>query len=227
MRFKSVVAAAAALVLGGSVSAGPVTWSFSAPSNGSYFPDGASGGITFPNTASQAGGSSITAARVAEWSIAGADSPDRVSGLAYTFDLELRDDLSGQTAMLTFQGLLSGTFWHTGADLTSTFTGATTQTATVGGNLLTVSLTGFESPSGYGDESAGRITAGVRVGSSATDVGGGSGVKGESLGPQSPSAAPEPATLLLAALGLPAAAVMRRVRRRAARPAPSADTKVD
>lgn len=209
MSVKSAAAAAALLVLAGAASAEPVSWSYQAPSNESYFPDGASGGLTFPNLGYQAGGADIVAARVAQWSIAKAQTPDRLGagGMAYEFDLQLRDDLSGDTATLTFHGLLSGSYWRTGADLTNTFTGATRQTAELGGNLYAVTLTGFEAPTGYGDELAGRITAGVEVG----PVKGG----GTPNGPGGGVATPEPGTLLLAALGLPLAGVALRRKRRA------------
>jgi hypothetical protein len=215
MSLKSAVAVAGLLVVAGTGFAGPVPWSFSAPSNEAFFPAGATGGITFPNLALQAGGSSIVAARVAEWSIATAGSPDLASGLGYHFDLEVRDDLSGQTATMTFEGILNGSYWRTGSNLTTTFTGATTQTATLGGNLYTVALTGFDAPTGYGDELAGQITAGVRVGPPVKDgPGGGTGGGG---GPVlDPTATPEPTTLLLAALGLPALGALRLARRKRA-----------
>src|SRR4051812_25221356 len=98
MSVKSAVAAAAVFVLAGAAYAEPVPWSYAGPSNESYFPAGASGGITFPNYGFQAGGSDVVAARVAEWSIAKAGTPDRVSGLAYQFGVQVRDDASGQTA---------------------------------------------------------------------------------------------------------------------------------
>ena len=207
MSLKSAVAAAAVLVVAGTASAGPVPWSFRAPSNETFFPAGATGGITFPNTAYQAGGPDVVAARVATWSIARADSPDRASGIPYHFDLEVRDDPSGQSATLTFQGVLTGSYWRTGSDLTNEFTGATLQTAELGGNLYAVALTGFDAPTGYGDEFAGRITAGVRVGDTVKD-GGGNPV-------YSPTATPEPTTFLLVALGLPVLGAARAARRKA------------
>src|SRR5262245_59950209 len=88
MSLKSAVAVAGLLVVAGTGFAGPVPWSFRAPSNESFFPAGATGGITFPNLALQAGGSDIVVARVAEWSIATASSPDQAGGLGYHFDLE-------------------------------------------------------------------------------------------------------------------------------------------
>lgn len=212
MSVKSAAAAAVVLVLAGVAFAEPVPWSYAGPSNESYFPAGASGGITFPNYGFQAGGSDVVVTRVAEWSIAQAGSPDTVSGLAYQFGMQLRDDPSGQTATLTFHGLLTGSYWRTGSGLTNTFTGATMQTAELGGNLYTVSLTGFEAPTGYGDELAGRITAGVRVAAvqdGGPPQGGSGGGSGEGV------TTPEPATLLLAALGLPAVGAVRALRRRA------------
>lgn len=210
MSLKSAVAAAVLLVVAGTGSAGPVPWSFRAPANEAYFPTGATGGVTFPNLGFQAGGADITAARVATWSIAAADSPDRVSGLAYQFALEVRDDLSGNTAKLTFHGLLSGSYWRTGSDLTNAFTGATLQEVELGGNRFAVALTGFDAPTGYGDEFAGRITAGVRVGDAVKD---GGGVLG-------PNATPEPTTLLLAAVGLPLVGLVTRRRCRPRRESP-------
>ena len=125
MSVKSAAAAAALLVLAGVAFAEPVPWSYAGPSNESYFPAGATGGITFPNYGFQAGGSDVVVTRVAEWSIAKAGSPDQVSGQAYQFGLQLRDDTSGQTATMTFHGILTGSYWRTGASLTTPFTGST------------------------------------------------------------------------------------------------------
>lgn len=178
----------------------PVNWSYRNPLAEIAFADGATGGLTFPNTVFQprTGSAEIMATRVASYSIAPDTTPDRITSLPFHFALELRDDLSGETARLTFAGVFSGDLWRTGSELTARYAGTTDQAVLLGGNRYRVELGGFAAPSGYGDPEAGSISALVTVFGS---------------DPPSPVNAPEPATAALAALGLVTVAGAARVRR--------------
>ena len=191
----------------------PVGLTYGNPSNEILLPDGATGGFSFPNTASSAvpadGG--VVATRLVAWSVAPEDAPDRVSNLPYQFAVEF-GDLSGETARVSFAGTLSGSFWRTGAALTNRFTGPTTRTAEVGGSRVTVDLTGFVSPTGYGEEFAGSITARVTLGADPVPVPGPE--VPEPAPPAPPTATPEPATFALVLPGLLALAARRLGRHR-------------
>jgi hypothetical protein len=193
----------------------PVSWSFRNPTNEIAFPEGATGGFSFPNTPyrSFTGGGEIVAAKLSSYSVAAESDPDRVSGLPYRFTLELRDDASGDTAGLRFEGVLSGSVWRTGSDLRNRFTGGDTRSADLGGHTYTVSLTAFDGPDGYGDGEAGSITARVSI----ADVGGEPETPG---GGPVVSATPEPATAILAIFDLPVVGLVRAARQPPRRPAP-------
>jgi len=146
--------------------------------------------------------------KVYSWSVATETNADRVTDLPYRFGVELRDDLSSQTALLSFQGTLSGRFWRTGSELTTTFVGDTVQSAELGGREYEIRLSGFDAPTGYGEAGGGMIRANVRL------LDGGS----PDAGPDSPSGenlqTPEPTTAVIALVGLPVVAWVRSARRR-------------
>lgn len=208
-----IAAGVVALLLGTTVaSAGPLplSWSVRTPTNTVSRPDGATGGFSFPNTVFEPGvweGATVVTT-IASYSIAPADAPDRVTDLPYQFDVELRDDASGETARFVFSGELSGTVWRAGSDLSNRFTGSTTGTAELGGNTYRIELGGFTAPTGYGDEAAGQITARVSL---AED-------EFEPIDPPPGSVVvtPEPGTLVIGglAVSLGGAAFARRARRR-------------
>ena len=174
--------------------AGPL-WGYRSPSNSSVLSPGAAAGLTFPNTpwADGPAGGRITATPVESWSVAPAGSPDRVTGAAYTFDLELKDYASGLSGVLNFGGTLDGSIWKTGADLSNAFTGPTTGTLGLGPNVYTVTLDTFDPPTGFGDGGAGRITADVSIHAAdgATEA-----------EPGAPAQTPEPSGALLGALAV-------------------------
>src|SRR5215212_977840 len=107
------------LLFAPTVAAG-LMWGYENPANSALLTPGSAAGLTFPNTP-QAGGPAdgrITATAVQQWSVAPATSPDRVDNGAYTFGLKLTDHASGASGVLTFKGMLDGSIWKTGADLT-------------------------------------------------------------------------------------------------------------
>jgi hypothetical protein len=197
------------LLASGTASAGPLplSWSFRSPTNTVALPDGVTGGFSFPNTVFEPGGWDAPAAvsTVASYSVASAEAPDRVADLPYQFAVELRDDASGETARFTFSGALSGTLWRTGSELSNRFTGATTQTAELGGHTYVIELDGFTPPGGYGDAAAGEITA--RVSLAVTSV--------DPPPVDSVVETPEPGTLLIGGAALAAGGFAALRRRRA------------
>lgn len=210
---KAVVGLVLTLVAG-RADAGPLpaSWSYRNPLNEIAFADGASGGLTFPNTVFQSvtGDGEIVATKVASYSIAAAANPDRVTSLPYHFEMELRDDKSGEVARLFFEGLLTGDLWRTGTTLSNQSSSQSVQSLGLGDNLYTVTVGRFTAPSGYGDEAAGAITTQVSV----TGLVGPPPESTDVPTPPSPSInTPEPTTVALVLAGLPVAWVLRSSRR--------------
>lgn len=133
------------------------------------------------------GNSEIVALNLTTFSSA-AGTIDLFTAKAYRLTLELTDQQSGATGALTFQGQFNGTLTTTAAFISNTFTGATTQTLPLGGNLYTVALGPYSPPGPPGDSSSGALSATVSV----------------SALPAAPPVqdTPEPSGLLLAGLGL-------------------------
>jgi hypothetical protein len=206
---RSVVVAVCLVLVGGLAAARAdfmfIPWSYGNPTNGTVITPGADGGLSLPNRdfIASGGDSRIQASPLVAWSSAPADAPDTVVDGAYTFGLEIRDEVSGAVATLEFAGVLNGTIWQTGSDLTNVFTGPTTRSVDLGANRYNVSLSGFVAPTGYGVDEAGGFSGSVsvrpRTGSGPTDP---------------PTATPEPGTLVMAALGLPLAGLARVIARR-------------
>jgi hypothetical protein len=180
-------------------------WGYENPANSTLLTPGSAAGLTLPNAPRADGPSDgrITATAVQQWSVAPATSPDRVSQGAYTFDLKLTDYASGASGVLNFKGMLDGSIWKEGADLTNTFTGPKSGTLDLGGNTYTVTLDEFTPPNGFGENGAGRLTADVAV---------------QAAGQPDPADAettaqtPEPGTAVLGVVGLLTGAAMRRLR---------------
>lgn len=190
------------------LAAGPLpAWSYRTPTNTIAGADVMTGGLSFPNEAytGVTGDAVVSLTPVYSWSVASADSPDRVADLAYQFGVELRDDLSATTAYLSFQGTLTGSLWRTGSDLQNTFTGSTAYTMDLGGRAYTVTLEGFDAPTGYGLAGGGAIWARVE----ADDV-----VSEKPTESPANIQTPEPTILVLTAAAMPVLAVLRSGRRK-------------
>ena len=181
-------------------------WGYESPTNSTLLTPGSAAGLTFPNMPRTDGPADgrITATSLQQWSVAPPTAPDRVDQGAYTFDLRLTDYASGASGVLNFKGMLDGSIWKEGSDLTNTFTGPTSGTLDLGGNTYTVTLDGFTAPTGFGEGGAGRITADVAV-----QAAGESGTP--AVGPTA-AQTPEPATAVLGLFGLLAGAVGKRFR---------------
>ena len=126
---------------------------------------------------------------------------DTLTKVPYSLTVQLTDLNSGASHLLTFNGTFSGTLSTTSANITTTFLDPVTQTIQLGQHDYTVSLNSFVAPGIQADPTAGSIGAHVSI----TDANGG-GVGVQSV--------PEPTTLLLAGLALPAGLAWWRVRGR-------------
>jgi hypothetical protein len=153
------------------------------------------GGVSFTNEPQRSvtGSSDIVASNLRVFSSADPSSPDKLSsGGAYSFVLVVTDKASGDSAVLTFTGKLSGTFSASNANVTNAFTGQTSQSVTLGNFTYTISFpaSNFSPPGPPLASNAGSISAHVAVADASS--GGGPG----------PATVPEPTTLVLSGLGL-------------------------
>jgi len=183
------IGATCAFILGGSAGAlaGPgydYDWTPSPATIQSNTPG--QGTINLQGTGSVVGTvtTNVIAARVWVTSIQHFDMPAQFTNAAYTLSLKLTDEPSGQSGVLTFQGLLNGTAWKHGSLITNTFVGPTTETIALGNEQYTVTLGSFVPPGPPGRRNAGTIGATI------------------TMQPLSTQATPEPSTLALAGLGL-------------------------
>jgi hypothetical protein len=133
--------------------------------------------------------SDIVATNIRTFSNAARANPNNFLDAAYALTLRLTDDASGETATLTFGGVFNGTLSATSANISTTFTTPTAQSAVLGGNTYTVTVGDYSPPGPPGISNAGSIGATVEV-VPADDTGGG------------PNDVPEPSTLLLSTFGL-------------------------
>jgi hypothetical protein len=188
--------AAIALLLGTGLTARAslVAWSYDFDRTPAVVLAG-TGGVTLTNEpgATAAGSSDIVATNLKVFSSADASSPDHLSPTPYTLTLSLTDTASHASTTMTFHGMLSGTFSAGSAHILNSFTGATMLTAVLGGNTYAVNLGAYSPPGPPSASNSGSISAHVTV----TPAGnhGGHG------GPP-PSTTPEPATAIMAGLGL-------------------------
>jgi hypothetical protein len=166
------------------------------------------GGLSLTNepTKNADGTSDVVVTNIRGFSSASRANPDKFTHAGYTFMLVLTDLSSGQSAHMSFTGFFSGTLSATSSNIANTFTGATTETATLGGHTYMVSLGNYSPPGPPTASNAGSISAHVSVDQFLPPP------------PIPPSEhAPEPSTLLLSFMGLVGvgAAAWRKRRRSA------------
>jgi hypothetical protein len=180
--------------------ADPISWGFDWRPNNPVITANlpGTGGITLTDepTGTLDGPSDLIVTNITTFSSAQADNPDQVSSGAYSLTLHLTDFASQVTAALNFSGILSGSMSATTAQIANTFTGQTTQSVLLGGNLYTVSLSSFTPPGPPDAAVAGTIAARIDV--QAHDEPAPEPVPD----PDPVAETPEPSTLLLAGLGL-------------------------
>lgn len=109
------------------------------------------------------GNSDIVATNMKTYSTATSTAPDLFTNKPYTLSLYLQDSVSGAGQMLTFTGLLNGRLTAFSANITSTPTGITSRTVTLGDNVYTVSVQSYTPPGVPGAINVGSISAHVSV----------------------------------------------------------------
>jgi hypothetical protein len=188
--------AALALVMlaGANVRADFIPWTYSWTRNPIAVPaDGSgTGGIAMTNQPVNHAVSSSDIVATSLWSFSSAPTahPDTFTNQPFSLTLTLTDDNSHQTTSLTLNGVFNGTLSTSSANIAQSWTGASTQSVTLGSDTYTVSMSGYSPPGPPGSANPGSI--GAHVGVQGNGGGGGGGV----------DAAPEPSTLALSGLGL-------------------------
>jgi hypothetical protein len=152
--------------------------------------------------ATMTGDSNIPAVNLSTFSAAPSGTFDTFNKAPYALLFSLTDTASGKTGNLTFNGQFDGTLSTTSAQIGNTFLSPSTQTLVLGQHTYTVALNSYVAPGLPSATVFGSIGAHVSIADASTGGGNGGGTGG------GVSDAPEPSTLLLAGLTLPAAGLM-------------------
>lgn len=190
----------------------PWTYTWSAPTSVAATND-PSGGITMTLSPLAAGttltgSSDINAVRLTTFSTASANSPDVFNDAKYSLTINLKDITSGATGQLIFQGEFgpsstqTSVLSTTNVNIQNTFLSPSTQTVKLGNYDYTVSLNTYVPPGLPGSITSGSIGADVTIAPATSGGGGGTGVQD----------VPEPSTLLLTSLAVPAGLAWWRTR---------------
>jgi hypothetical protein len=154
------------------------------------------------------GNSTISVVNLSTSSAATNATPDTFTAKPYALTLSLTDGPSQASGQLTFAGHLDGTLTATNAAIKNTFDGPTTQTLKLGNDTFTVSIGPYTAPGAPNASLTGGISAFVTVNGAPIPV------------PEPPTplpgpaeSAPEPSTLVLAALAAPLWGLAVRARR--------------
>jgi hypothetical protein len=186
-----------------------IAWTYSwSNSPQTILADNPAGGgkITLSNqpTQSAVGDSDIVATNIRTYSTAAPGAPDKFTNKPYTLTLTLTDGASNQSGTAVFTGVFNGTLTAASSNIANAFTSATTAVLDLGNNQYTINLTAYTPPGPTGSVNAGGIGAHATVVVSPIHV---------------VEQTPEPTALLLAAFGIPLAALRFGRSRLAPRPA--------
>jgi hypothetical protein len=143
------------------------------------------------------GDSDIIAVSLSTFSSTPAGTVDTFTNSPFSLTVQLTDQNSAVSKSLTFNGVFNGTLSQTNAQITATFLNPTTQSILLGSNTYTVALNSYVPPGIPNATVFGDIGAHVSI-QDGTNGGGGGTVE----------SAPEPSTLLLAGMTLPAAGLV-------------------
>jgi len=209
-RVKTGLLAAASAVLlfcGAEARADKVAWSYNfTPSSTEIMSDSGQSKLILSNeplgiASTQPGASSdLVATNIKTQSSVDPSTLDTFTNKAFSLVITLTDATTKASGSLTFTGLFNGTLNSGAAKIVATITGNLVQSLVLGGNTYTVTMgqpNQYAAPSPPSSTNLGSISGTVGV-----DVAPGGGGGGGGGGP--PPASPEPASLLLAGLGLTA-----------------------
>lgn len=107
------------------------------------------------------GGTDVVLANLDVSSTATGDDPFTGSSGAYTLNVNLTDDASGQSGILTFTGTLSGSVRPNASNLNNVFDAPETQTITLGGTPYIVTIGPYTPPGPPNSARKGAIAAHV------------------------------------------------------------------
>jgi hypothetical protein len=155
------------------------------------------------------GDNEIKAVSLSTFSSAPTGTVDTFSSSPYSLTVHLTDLNSGATGALTFSGQFNGTLSATTASISNTFLSPSSQSIVLGQDDYTVTLNSYLAPNQPNSTTFGYIQADVTITPATGSTNTGNGNTGNSGGVQ---AVPEPSTLLLAGLALPAGLAWWRVR---------------
>jgi hypothetical protein len=131
----------------------------------------------------------LTAVNLHAVSAAAAANPARFNDAEYTLTMHFTDLSSGLKATVTFEGVLNGTVSASGTSLKNTFLGQTEYAFDLNHHVYDISIGDFRAPGAHGSDDLGSISVEVSLHHN-----------------------PEPSSLVLGALALPALAYLRRRR---------------
>src|SRR5262245_38070307 len=115
-----------------------VSWSYDWGSSTIAVPAG-TGGISLATpTGNAIGTSDIVAANLTTFSSAPAGSADTFANSAYNLSVKLTDAASGQSGLLSFGGMFTGSLTPTSANITNAYDSPTAKSIQLGGNTYTV-----------------------------------------------------------------------------------------
>jgi hypothetical protein len=177
-----------------SVRADQISWNYDFSSTTSVQSTGAPGSVVLTPfkgsiTGSEPMMTTITAANLQAFSSAAAGNPARFNNAEYTLTMRLTDASSGLAVAVTFEGVLNGTVSAAGSSLTNTFIGQKSFTYNLDHHIYDIAVGFVKDPGAPGSGDLGRINVNVSVHHN-----------------------PEPSSLLLCALGVPALGLFRRRR---------------
>jgi hypothetical protein len=177
-----------------------IAWTYSwSNSPQTILADNPSGGgqITLSNqpTQSAVGDSDIVATNIRTYSTAPPSAPDTFTNKSYSLTLTLTDSASGASGTAVFTGIFNGTLTANSSNITNTFTSPTQAVLDLGNNQYTINLTAYTPPGPTGSLNAGGIGAHASVSVAPIHI---------------VEDTPEPTAFLLAALGIPLAALRFR-----------------
>jgi hypothetical protein len=156
---------------------------------------------------------SITAVNLSTFSSAPTGTVDTFTNSPFSLDIHLTDLNSGQSGDLAFSGVFNGSLSPTVSEITTSFTDATSKSILLGQNTYTVALASVQAPGLPDATTFGDIVYGVSItGASTTTSNPGSGNTGNPGPGVSVQDVPEPSTLLMVGMALPAGLAWWRTR---------------